>query len=76
MAQELNFPDVVPRLQGDLVYLREVSEQDIPAWYARATDVESAWLAGVPFQSRLQWALIGSAESGRDFAPGPVFGGR
>jgi ribosomal-protein-alanine N-acetyltransferase len=46
MSQILNFPDVVPELQGDLVYLREVTEQDIPAWYARATDAESARLAG------------------------------
>ncbi len=42
------FPTVVPELRGDLVYLREPTEDDIPAWYERATDVESAALAGDP----------------------------
>ena len=46
MSQLLNFPDTVPELEGVLVYLRAITEQDVPAWYQRATDVESAALAG------------------------------
>ncbi|MEY2468768.1 MAG: hypothetical protein QOF21_1466, partial [Actinomycetota bacterium] len=44
----LRFPDAVPELASDAVYLRELTEGDIPAWFARATDVESADLAGDP----------------------------
>lgn len=48
MSQTLHFPDVVPTLFGELVYLRELSEDDIPAWFERASDPESAVLAGDP----------------------------
>jgi ribosomal-protein-alanine N-acetyltransferase len=48
MPQLLNFPDSVPVLNGELVYLRELDQSDIPAWFARATDIESADLAGDP----------------------------
>lgn len=42
------FPSAVPLLADGPVMLRELGEDDIPAWFARATDVESADLAGDP----------------------------
>ena len=48
MSQTLHFPDAVPTLFGDKVYLRELTEDDVPAWFARASDPESAVLAGDP----------------------------
>jgi [ribosomal protein S5]-alanine N-acetyltransferase len=44
----LRFPDAVPTLHDEHVRLREVTEADLPAWYERATDAESAALAGDP----------------------------
>lgn len=44
----IRFPDTLPTLLGDSIRLRELSEEDIPSWYERATDVESADLAGDP----------------------------
>lgn len=59
MSQFLDFPDAVPELINDLVYLRELNESDIPAWFERATDVESADLAGDPIPESIamgaQW---------------------
>ncbi|KAB8140343.1 GNAT family N-acetyltransferase [Chloroflexia bacterium SDU3-3] len=59
MDQKLHFPDAVPVLLGDAVYLRELAEEDIPAWFARATDAESAELAGDPIPESIdlgtQW---------------------
>lgn len=46
MSRDLNFPDTVPELFGEQVRLRELSEADIPAWFARATDTLAAPLAG------------------------------
>ena len=43
-----HFPESVPVLSSDALHLRELREDDIPAWFARATDVESADLAGDP----------------------------
>jgi [ribosomal protein S5]-alanine N-acetyltransferase len=48
MPSNLRFPDVVPELVGETVSLRELTEEDIPAWFERATDIESADLAGDP----------------------------
>jgi [ribosomal protein S5]-alanine N-acetyltransferase len=48
MSQTLNFPNTVPDLFAESLYLRELTEADIPAWFARATDAESADLAGDP----------------------------
>ena len=44
----LRFPASVPTLTGDAVTLRALHEDDIPAWFERATDEESADLAGDP----------------------------
>lgn len=46
MSQTLNFPASVPDLLAESLHLCELTEADIPAWFARATDVESADLAG------------------------------
>ena len=48
MSKALSFPDALPILRGDEVCLRELTEADIPAWFERATDAESADLAGDP----------------------------
>lgn len=48
MHPTLHFPDAVPELLGDTVYLRELTEVDLPAWFARASDRESAAMAGDP----------------------------
>src|SRR4051794_11829390 len=37
-----------PKLTTPRLVLREPSERDIPAWFARATDVEAASIAGDP----------------------------
>lgn len=54
MPQELHFPDAVPVLFGDRVYLRELMEADVPAWFARASDPESALLAGDPIPESIE----------------------
>jgi [ribosomal protein S5]-alanine N-acetyltransferase len=48
MTQKLHFPDAVPDLCGDVVHLRELTEDNVPTWYERASDPESAALAGDP----------------------------
>jgi [ribosomal protein S5]-alanine N-acetyltransferase len=48
MPQALDFPDTVPELRGDSVYLRELTEDDVPAWFERASDPESSVLSGDP----------------------------
>ncbi|MBL8304165.1 MAG: GNAT family N-acetyltransferase, partial [Ideonella sp.] len=42
------FPSAVPVLADGPLTLREHGEEDVPAWFARATDRESADLAGDP----------------------------
>lgn len=54
MSPKLNFPDAVPELRGDAVYLREPTEDDVPAWYERACDAESAALAGDPIPESIE----------------------
>ncbi len=54
MSQILNFPDEVPELFGDTVFLREITEADIPAWFERASDPESAVLAGDPIPESIE----------------------
>jgi RimJ/RimL family protein N-acetyltransferase len=59
MPPALDFPDAVPELRGDLVLLRELTEDDVPAWFERASDPESALLAGDPIPASIdegfQW---------------------
>ena len=54
MSQTLHFPDAVPTLFGDMVYLRELTEDDVPAWFERASDPESAALAGDPIPESVE----------------------
>ncbi|BAB49967.1 GNAT family N-acetyltransferase [Mesorhizobium japonicum] len=50
--------------------LRSPSERDIPAWFARATDVESASLAGDPVPDDIRAGERWLARSRRRFADG------
>jgi ribosomal-protein-alanine N-acetyltransferase len=54
MSQTLHFPTAVPRLHGATVSLRELTEDDIPAWFVRASDAESADLAGDPIPESVE----------------------
>jgi RimJ/RimL family protein N-acetyltransferase len=54
MSQTLNFPDEVPEFFGDTIFLREITEGDIPAWFERASDRESAVLAGDPIPESIE----------------------
>jgi ribosomal-protein-alanine N-acetyltransferase len=54
MSQTLHFPDAVPALFGDMLYLRELTEDDVPAWFERASDPESAVLAGDPIPESIE----------------------
>jgi [ribosomal protein S5]-alanine N-acetyltransferase len=59
MSQLLNVPDGVPDLFAESVHLRALTEDDIPAWFERATDAQVADLAGDPIPESidvgLQW---------------------
>jgi ribosomal-protein-alanine N-acetyltransferase len=57
MSQTLHFPDAVPTLFGDRVYLRELTEDDVPAWFERASDPESALLAGDPIPESVDMGI-------------------
>ena len=54
MTQTLNFPAAVPGLRGEIVSLRKLAEDDIPAWFERASDPESAGLAGDPIPESIE----------------------
>lgn len=41
-------PDTFPVLRGHGLTLRELTEADLPAWFARLSDTEAATLAGDP----------------------------
>lgn len=57
MSQTISFPDDVPELFGNAVHLRELTEDDIPAWFSRATDAESADLAGDPIPESIETGI-------------------
>jgi len=48
MSHSLNFPKRVPQLATDTLTLREMTEEDVPAWFERASDPESSRLSGDP----------------------------
>lgn len=50
----VRFPPQVPALSAPRLGLRALDETDIPAWYARATDVEAADLAGDPVPDSIE----------------------
>lgn len=47
------FPTTHPTLATPRLLLRPLTEADIPAWFARATDAESARLAGDPIPATI-----------------------
>ena len=53
MTPRLEFPDAVPEFRGALVDLRELTEDDVPAWFERASDPASAALSGDPIPESL-----------------------
>lgn len=55
----------MPVLTGEELRLRELDESDIPAWFERATDAESADLAGDPVPDSLE-AGLGWLQRSRD----------
>lgn len=57
MSQTLRFPDAVPTLSTDTLYLREITEDDVPAWFERASDPESAVLAGDPIPESIEMGV-------------------
>jgi ribosomal-protein-alanine N-acetyltransferase len=57
MSQTLHFPDAVPALFADMLYLRELTEDDVPAWFERASDSESAVLAGDPIPESIEMGV-------------------
>ncbi len=52
-------PDVFPILRGADLSLRELSEDDLPAWLGRLSDDEAATLAGDPVTSDMQVVIDG-----------------
>jgi [ribosomal protein S5]-alanine N-acetyltransferase len=57
MSLPIAFPTSVPMLRDERICLRELCEADIPAWYARATDAESADLAGDPIPESVDMGI-------------------
>jgi RimJ/RimL family protein N-acetyltransferase len=57
MSPPLDFPDAVPELVGDGIRLRELTEDDVPGWFARASDPESAALAGDPIPESIDMGV-------------------
>lgn len=57
MSHPLQFPEAMPDLFGASVHLRELTEDDIPAWFERASDIESADLAGDPVPESIGMGL-------------------
>ena len=62
--------EAVPKLTTPRLVLRAPSERDIPAWFARATDVESASLAGDPVPGDISAGQRWFARSRQRFADG------
>ena len=52
-------PNELPVLHDQVVLLRAMSEEDLPAWFARLTDSESAKLAGDPIAQSMQTCIDG-----------------
>src|SRR5262247_2038921 len=54
-------PDSFPILRGSGITLRELAEEDLPAWYGRLSDREAATLAGDTVATSMQPAIDGLA---------------
>ena len=50
-------PDTVPVLRGERLTLRELREDDLPAWFGRLSDPEAAKLAGDPVATSMQTVI-------------------
>jgi len=61
------FPTHHPTLATPRLHLRPLTEQDIPAWFARATDAESADLAGDPIPASIAEGAAWLARHRRHF---------
>ena len=60
-------PDEFPVLRHNGLLLREMNESDLPAWYARLTDAESAALAGDPVATSIRDVETGLAHHRKAF---------
>jgi len=54
-------PDSLPTLSGGGLTLRELAEEDLPAWFGRLSDPEAATLAGDPVATSMQDVIDGLA---------------
>ena len=54
-------PDGFPVLEGAGLLLRELTEADLPAWFARLSDPEAAELAGDSIATSMQTVIDGLA---------------
>lgn len=52
-------PDEFPVLRREGLTLRELSEEDLPAWFGRLSDAEAAALAGDPVATSMQDVIDG-----------------
>ncbi|MFO1493025.1 MAG: GNAT family N-acetyltransferase, partial [Kiritimatiellia bacterium] len=76
------FPAALPVLAAATLHLRALAEADIPDWFARATDADSATLAGDPIPASIAEGPAWLARHRRRFhdrtalrwaiVPGPV----
>jgi ribosomal-protein-alanine N-acetyltransferase len=60
-------PDAFPELRGEGLTLRELNEDDLPAWLERLSDPEAAALAGDPVASSMQVVVDGLAHHRKAF---------
>ena len=66
----LAFPRQFPELHAEGLHLRELREEDLPAWFARLSDPEAAALAGDPVATSMDDVVAGLAHHRRAFAEG------
>lgn len=76
MIPSISFPEALPDLLGDSLHLRELCEEDIPAWFARASDIESADLAGDPVPESIEAGALWLQRQRDLFTGRPGFAGR
>ena len=61
------FPARFPVFRGEGLTLRELSEEDLPAWFERLSDVRAAALAGDPVATSMQDGVDGLAHHRQAF---------
>ena len=67
MGRYSAIPDEFPRLESSELKLRELSEEDLPAWFARLRDAQAATLAGDPVAENMQTVRDALAHHQRAF---------